>query len=95
MLYPFAAPDATPIGNGSPNSNALIVEADRVPLGKEKSLWRPLMNLKLGAQYTAYTEFNGAEKKLRHERPQCRQQRHPVAVRLDDFLTPKAPPRQA
>lgn len=46
--------------NASPNSNAFIVEADWVPFGKDDSLWRPLMNLKLGAQYTIYTEFNGA-----------------------------------
>ena len=47
VLYPVSDPDGNPIGNGKPNSNAFIVEAGWVPFGKEKSLWRPLMNLSL------------------------------------------------
>ncbi len=46
--------------NGKPNSNAFIIEADWVPFGKEDSWLHPLANLKLGLQYTAYTQFNGA-----------------------------------
>jgi hypothetical protein len=45
--------------NGKPNSNAFILEADWVPFGKADSLAAPWVNLKLGAQYTIYTEFNG------------------------------------
>jgi hypothetical protein len=45
--------------NGKPNSNAFIFEVDWVPFGKEDSWARPFMNLKVGAQYTAYTQFNG------------------------------------
>ncbi|HBK05377.1 MAG TPA: cytochrome C [Acetobacteraceae bacterium] len=45
--------------NDKPNSNAFTVEADWVPFGKEDSQWAPLANLKLGVQYTAYTQFNG------------------------------------
>lgn len=45
--------------NGKPDSNAFVIEADWVPFGKETSLWAPYMNLKLGIQYTAYTQFNG------------------------------------
>jgi hypothetical protein len=30
-----------------------------VPFGKEDSWARPFANLKLGAQYTIYTRFNG------------------------------------
>jgi hypothetical protein len=45
--------------NGKPNSNAFIVEADWVPFGKADSWGQPLANLKLGAQYTIYTQFNG------------------------------------
>jgi hypothetical protein len=45
--------------NSKPDSNAFIVEADWVPFGKDTSLWQPLLNLKLGAQYIAYTQFNG------------------------------------
>lgn len=45
--------------NGKPSSNSFVVEADWVPFGKEKSWGRPLANLKLGAQYTIYTRFNG------------------------------------
>ncbi len=52
-------PDAGFTPNGSPNSNGFTIEADWVPFGKEKSLWRPWANLKIGAQYTLYTEFNG------------------------------------
>jgi hypothetical protein len=45
--------------NGKPNSNAFIFEVDWVPFGKEDSWLRPLANLKLGVQYTVYTQFNG------------------------------------
>jgi hypothetical protein len=45
--------------NQKPDSNAIIMEADWVPFGKDDSLWAPFANLKLGAQYTAYTQFNG------------------------------------
>lgn len=51
------------VGGGSanmkPDSNAFIVEADWVPFGKDDSLWAPFLNMKLGVQYTAYTQFNG------------------------------------
>lgn len=45
--------------NQKPDSNAIIMEADWVPFGKDDSLWAPFANLKLGVQYTAYTQFNG------------------------------------
>jgi hypothetical protein len=45
--------------NNKPDSNAFIVEADWVPFGKDDSPLAPFLNLKLGLQYTAYTEFNG------------------------------------
>jgi hypothetical protein len=45
--------------NMKPNSNAFIIEADWVPFGKDTSWLAPYMNLKLGVQYTAYTQFNG------------------------------------
>ena len=45
--------------NGKSNSNAFIVEADWVPFGKADSFAYPWMNLKLGAQYIAYTQFDG------------------------------------
>ncbi len=51
--------DMTNSVNGSPNSNAFIIEADWVPFGKSDSWMAPWANLKLGIQYTAYTEFNG------------------------------------
>jgi hypothetical protein len=62
---PLLYQQGTPIAgsaSGSPNSNAFILEADWVPFGKEKSWLRPLANLKLGAQYTIYTEFNGGSR---------------------------------
>ena len=45
--------------NNKPDSNAFIVEADWVPFGKDGSTLSPWLNLKLGVQYTLYTEFNG------------------------------------
>jgi hypothetical protein len=45
--------------NGKPNSNEFILEADYVPFGKADSWAGPWVNLKLGIQYTIYTEFNG------------------------------------
>jgi hypothetical protein len=45
--------------NGKPNSNAFIVEADWVPFGKASSFANPWVNLKLGVQYIAYTQFDG------------------------------------
>jgi hypothetical protein len=45
--------------NGKPNSNAFIFEADWVPFGKADSWAAPWVNLKLGVQYTLYTQFNG------------------------------------
>ncbi|HEX2942637.1 MAG TPA: hypothetical protein VHO91_16420 [Rhodopila sp.] len=46
--------------NNRPDSNEFIVEADWVPFGKDSSLWAPFANLKLGVQYTVYTQFDGA-----------------------------------
>lgn len=48
--------------NGKPNSNAFIIEADWIPSDKDGSWGAPFANLKLGAQYTAYTQFNGGGK---------------------------------
>lgn len=45
--------------NGRPDSNAFIFELDWVPFGKADSWMGPWANLKLGAQYTLYTQFNG------------------------------------
>ncbi len=45
--------------NGRPDSTAFIMEADYVPFGKDDSWQAPFANVKLGIQYTAYTQFNG------------------------------------
>jgi hypothetical protein len=58
----FAPQPLSGSANGKPNSNSFIIEADWVPFGKENSWGRPLANLKLGIQYTIYTEFNGGTK---------------------------------
>lgn len=42
-----------------PNSQGFITEVDYVPFGKSNSLWQPWLNLRLGLQYVAYTQFNG------------------------------------
>ena len=56
----YAVAPVTGSRTGSPNSNALIIEADWIPFGKDTSWGRPFANLKLGVQYTIYTLFNGA-----------------------------------
>jgi len=58
QLFPSAAVFGS--ANGKPNSNNFIVEADWVPFGKSGSWAGPWVNLKVGAQYTIYTQFNGA-----------------------------------
>jgi hypothetical protein len=55
----YAPAPVTGSANGKPNSNSFVIEADWVPFGKGDSWARPLANLKLGAQYTIYTRFNG------------------------------------
>ena len=57
LLFPAAPLSGS--ANGKPNSNALIFEADWVPFGKANSWGAPWVNLKLGVQYTLYTQFNG------------------------------------
>ena len=60
VLYQPA--EVTGSANNKPNSNAFILEADWVPFGKPDSWLRPWVNLKLGLQYTFYTQFNGGTK---------------------------------
>jgi hypothetical protein len=55
----FQPGELTGSANSKPNSNAFILEADWVPFGKADSWMQPLANLKLGIQYTLYTQFNG------------------------------------
>jgi hypothetical protein len=55
----YAPAPITGSANGKPNSNAFITEVDWVPFGKSDSWLQPFANLKLGAQYVAYTRFNG------------------------------------
>jgi hypothetical protein len=46
---------------GSPNTAGYILQADWTPFGKETSWASPWANLRLGAQYTGYSKFNGAK----------------------------------
>lgn len=57
VLYAPAALSGS--ASGKPDSNAFTLEADWVPFGKMDSWGSPWVNLKLGAQYTMYTQFNG------------------------------------
>jgi len=62
LLYNGGSSTPQPLSgsaNGKPNSNEFILEADYVPFGKADSWAGPWVNLKLGIQYTIYTEFNG------------------------------------
>lgn len=58
----YAAAPVSGSANAKPNSNAFILEADWVPFGKDGSWAGPWANLKLGAQYTIYTQFNGGDR---------------------------------
>jgi hypothetical protein len=60
LLYNTGADDSTGSIKGSPNSTSWIFEVNWVPFGKEDSFWRPFVNLRLGLQYTLYTQFNGS-----------------------------------
>ena len=62
LLYNTGANDGTGSANGSPDSNAFILEADWVPFGKQDSFGHPFANLKIGLQYTIYTQFNGGDR---------------------------------
>jgi hypothetical protein len=55
----FAPAPVTGSANGRPDSNSFTIEADWIPFGKDDSWARPWANLKLGAQYVIYTQFNG------------------------------------
>ncbi len=52
--------DFAGFANNSPNYNGFSIEADWVPFGKDDSLARPWLNLKVGAEYMFYTDYNGA-----------------------------------
>lgn len=55
--------DATLYGgsaNARPDTAGRILQLDWTPFGKEDAWGAPWANLRLGAQYTAYTRYNGA-----------------------------------
>jgi len=57
--------DATLYANsatGSPDTAGQILQLDWTPFGKEDSWGAPWANLRLGAQYTAYSRYNGARR---------------------------------
>ncbi len=58
LLYPLEAQSGS--RTGSPDSTAWILDANWTPFGKEASWGAPWANLRLGLQYTLYTEFNGS-----------------------------------
>ncbi len=62
LVRTWGTSDATYYGSrtGRPNSTGLLLEADWIPFGKDGSWGSPWANLRFGAQYTAFTEFNGA-----------------------------------
>ncbi len=45
--------------NNRPNSNGMVYQLDWTPFGKENSWGAPWVNLRLGAQFTAYFKYNG------------------------------------
>lgn len=64
LVRTWGTSDATYYGTrtGRPNSTGLMLEADWIPFGKENSWGAPMANLRIGAQFTAFTEFDGAVK---------------------------------
>jgi hypothetical protein len=48
--------------NGRPDSNYFTVDVSYVPFGKSRSYLQPWLNLRVGLQYVAYTQFNGSSK---------------------------------
>jgi hypothetical protein len=46
---------------GKPNSSGLVFQADLTPFGKDDSWGKPLANMRVGLQYTAYNKFNGGK----------------------------------
>ena len=60
LLYNTGADDASGSIKGSPNSTDWTFEVNWVPFGKEESFWRPFVNVRIGLQYTLYTQFNGS-----------------------------------
>jgi hypothetical protein len=62
LLYNTGANDSSGSIKGSPNSTDWTFEVNWVPFGKEESFWRPFINMRIGLQYTLYTQFNGSAK---------------------------------
>lgn len=60
LLYNTGADDGSGSIKGSPNSTDWTFEVNWVPFGKEESFWRPFVNVRVGLQYTLYTQFNGS-----------------------------------
>ena len=59
--WPASGNGDASFAKGSPNSSGYILQADWTPWGKEASWGAPWANLRLGAQYTMFTKFNGAK----------------------------------
>ena len=64
LVRTWGTSDATYYGtnSGRPSSTGLLLEADWIPFGKDDSWGAPLANLRVGAQFTAFTEFDGSVK---------------------------------
>jgi hypothetical protein len=45
--------------NGKPDTSGRVLQLDWTPFGKEDAWGAPWANLRIGAQYTAYTRYNG------------------------------------
>jgi hypothetical protein len=60
LLYNTGADDSSGSIKGSPNSTDWTFEVNWVPFGKEDSFGWPFLNMRIGLQYTLYTQFNGS-----------------------------------
>ena len=45
--------------NGSPDSSGYTLQLEWVPFGKQGSVGRPWLNVRLGLEYIGYSKFNG------------------------------------
>lgn len=55
----YASAELSGSANGSPDTRGYTLQFEYVPFGKENSIARPWLNVRLGLQYTGYLRFNG------------------------------------
>ncbi len=57
----YAPEEIAGSASGSPNSRGYVAQIEYIPYGKIKSRYAPYLNVRVGLQYTYYTQFNGGD----------------------------------